>query len=1307
MYLLFCLYALASLVSYAIADCASYGIDFIDGGSYFIDNTLSKPFTFLSDFEGCDSKTITPILVGPDEESYFCTDIPTSPDNTSFQSSCPIQQTAFTSGQWLIVIEGSTFAFVRTFTITAGTPVYTTVTGTATVGITSTPDAATSTTTSTSIGSTVLQPSTTVIPCKTLVLTNYEFPPPVTTYTTLNLGITINTGIVRKTGTTTSTITAKCTPNPFPRRQDPRMQKALLLPQTTISPTNKNSRRADAHHLGARDFAKRVAYNMALTRRGPDSPTSTVTITPASGPTVTLTTIAPTPTFTQTSISTTIVTSTPPAVTSCKGLQMSTTTSTFPTFTFTRLRITVPIVFTAKTISVVKTTKTTYTDAAVSTACINSGARSRIPDDPSKSANEGVENPAPENESTGLDDSKVGEDGTKSDTPKALDDTEDTSTILSRAKSGRVGNGRVTRLRPRQPEGLPAVVFPEWFWKNNVKRKDDPPRRGSLAVYATDNTSAEDQLESDTAIVDKLDVGRMEEAVAKCGLPSADEARYTMQVDVYTEIFSTIKSGLSLRPPKNSDSPSLNRPVIHLQCPQDGGSFYLDSAVETIASKLQADLISLDAHDISQIVAAYTEESAAWTQSNTTTLSYDTQSEAGNIEAWAMEPQEGLADGEDDFAGLQSRIQAMLKPKGNKKTPKFNPFGLSEAQTLVLTGVPDSSSNGITVVNDTDQWNSLKLSAIFNALVNAAEYKPVALQKESTEESGLNANDKSRGTIILVRDFKSLQATTQGSELISRLRTAVHKRWKEGENIVIVGTTSTEHGEAALSKPDIQKLQSDILGGEMRSIFVPSQRIERQEVAFESDEKTRFRMINIRHLEQMLESLTEGTEEVSPAIELEKNLDTSIITSTGLEDAVWTYARVHRVATTVLGLEDSSIKIVDGVLLGKALTILASSDEVKFDWGAAELREEEAEAQSMVDFEGSTVKKNEMTKEKLKAIRKSCKQHEKKLLSGVVIPSEIRTTFNDIRAPKETVEALKTLTSLSLIRPEAFSYGVLATDKIPGLLLYGPPGTGKTLLARAVAKESGATMLQISGADVNDMFVGEGEKNVKAVFSLAKKLSPCVVFIDEGDSIFSSRGDSKTRAASHRELINQFLREWDGMNDLSAFIMVATNRPFDLDEAVLRRLPRRLLVDLPVEKDREAILKIHLKDEILDQSVSLEKLAKDTPFYSGSDLKNVSVAAAMACIREENEIAAKHTGEEPHVFPEKRILTSKHFDKAMEEISASISEDMSTLSAIRKFDEKYGDRKGRRKKASALGFGGTTVVEKDSEAARVRKIEAS
>ena len=137
------------------------------------------------------------------------------------------------------------------------------------------------------------------------------------------------------------------------------------------------------------------------------------------------------------------------------------------------------------------------------------------------------------------------------------------------------------------------------------------------------------------------------------------------------------------------------------------------------------------------------------------------------------------------------------------------------------------------------------------------------------------------------------------------------------------------------------------------------------------------------------------------------------------------------------------------------------------------------------------------------------------------------------------------------------------------------------------------------------------------------------------------------------------------MSDLSAFIMVATNRPFDLDDAVLRRLPRRLLVDLPTEEDRLAILKIHLKEEVLDPVVDLADLARRTPLYSGSDLKNMCVAAALACVREENDQAARHQGDEPYQYPERRTLTPAHFERAMDEISASINEDMASLLTAR------------------------------------------
>lgn len=280
---------------------------------------------------------------------------------------------------------------------------------------------------------------------------------------------------------------------------------------------------------------------------------------------------------------------------------------------------------------------------------------------------------------------------------------------------------------------------------------------------------------------------------------------------------------------------------------------------------------------------------------------------------------------------------------------------------------------------------------------------------------------------------------------------------------------------------------------------------------------------------------------------------------------------------------------------------------------------------------------------------------------------------------------------------------MLARERIHGALLYGPPGTGKTLMAKALAKGSGANMLEISAASINDMWVGNSEKNVRAVFSLARKMSPMIVFLDEADSLLGSRARQPNRGG-YRETINQFLREWDGLtnsiNTQQIFILVSTNRPQDMDEAVLRRLPRRILVDLPLKDARLAILQSLFRDEALDEAVSLDKLATDTELYSGSDLKNLAVAAAMEAAKEELVAKSKHTGPEAYEFPEKRILMARHFDKAARDITASISEDMQSLKALRKFDAQYGDAR-KKKKKSHIGFEVVPHVVSSQEA-RVR-----
>ncbi|KAF6765453.1 P-loop containing nucleoside triphosphate hydrolase protein, partial [Ephemerocybe angulata] len=232
---------------------------------------------------------------------------------------------------------------------------------------------------------------------------------------------------------------------------------------------------------------------------------------------------------------------------------------------------------------------------------------------------------------------------------------------------------------------------------------------------------------------------------------------------------------------------------------------------------------------------------------------------------------------------------------------------------------------------------------------------------------------------------------------------------------------------------------------------------------------------------------------------------------------------------------------------------------------------------------------------------------------------DISTTFSDVFVDEATVDSLQTIITLPFLYPDYFNCGILAKEALGGILLYGPPGTGKTMLCRALAKTSGANMLHIQLSDINDKFVGESEKTVAGVFELAYRLAPCIVFIDEIDSLFSSRS-SDTR--SWERNLTEFMQGMDGLKsakknrDNNIVVVGATNRPFDLDPAILRRMPRRILVDMPNLAMRKGILSSYLKEENLNVDVSIDKLAVETEGFSGSDLKNLCVSAALASVKE-------------------------------------------------------------------------------------------
>ncbi|RKO95027.1 AAA ATPase, partial [Caulochytrium protostelioides] len=180
--------------------------------------------------------------------------------------------------------------------------------------------------------------------------------------------------------------------------------------------------------------------------------------------------------------------------------------------------------------------------------------------------------------------------------------------------------------------------------------------------------------------------------------------------------------------------------------------------------------------------------------------------------------------------------------------------------------------------------------------------------------------------------------------------------------------------------------------------------------------------------------------------------------------------------------------------------------------------------------------------------------------------------------------------------------GLLSAPK--GVLLYGPPGCGKTMLARALAKESGATFMNLHISTLTDKFFGESQRLVNAVFSLAQKLQPTLVFIDEIDAFLRERKSMDHEATSMMK--SEFMSLWDGLSSAPRLVIVgASNRPEDIDAAFLRRMPKRFPVALPAADQRRKILQLLLAKVELDPTFDLDALVQRTHGYSGSDLKEL------------------------------------------------------------------------------------------------------
>ncbi|XP_004686371.1 PREDICTED: spastin isoform X3 [Condylura cristata] len=287
------------------------------------------------------------------------------------------------------------------------------------------------------------------------------------------------------------------------------------------------------------------------------------------------------------------------------------------------------------------------------------------------------------------------------------------------------------------------------------------------------------------------------------------------------------------------------------------------------------------------------------------------------------------------------------------------------------------------------------------------------------------------------------------------------------------------------------------------------------------------------------------------------------------------------------------------------------------------------------------------------------------LIMNEIVDNGTAVKFDDIAGQELAKQALQEIVILPSLRPELFT-GLRAPAR--GLLLFGPPGNGKTMLAKAVAAESNATFFNISAASLTSKYVGEGEKLVRALFAVARELQPSIIFIDEVDSLLCERREGEHDAS--RRLKTEFLIEFDGVQsagDDRVLVMGATNRPQELDDAVLRRFIKRVYVSLPNEETRLLLLKNLLckQGSPLTQK-ELAQLARMTDGYSGSDLTALAKDAALGPIRELKPEQVKNMS-----ASEMRNIRLADFTESLKKIKRSVSPQ--TLEAYIRWNKDFGD----------------------------------
>ncbi|KAK9324087.1 hypothetical protein V1517DRAFT_288121 [Lipomyces orientalis] len=772
-----------------------------------------------------------------------------------------------------------------------------------------------------------------------------------------------------------------------------------------------------------------------------------------------------------------------------------------------------------------------------------------------------------------------------------------------------------------------------------------------------------------------LSANKLQVADFKTERPSGKTA-YALDERIWRYLNTNVASALDLAHTSAQTSPWADKYGISLLASNGQSLQYLDALVEKIAVEHGADILRIDNVDIERIIGEHMETA-------------------------------------DDV-----KMLPWVVSMSNHVDYRYR-----NVDSLTSTAPADASHRQ---QHDDDEEDKVfsddlyaKRSEFFGEyvteLLGAATPESCAIESDND----FRIRPKDRPLIVHVRDYLAMAQSDLGGTFFSELKHHIRQRRCDGEPAIIVATAH-KPVKASDSNLKIRLTADEDTGGlfispdysddgevaepwyqNYQDWEVLRQSIPLSQVTYNpnaaSENISHIRTVNARFLDAFLCRVLEYQPET--VLEFPENWDLEQDSSKSqgmrlLSSGLLTPRFMYRLVMMLKGLmvqEDRTT--VDMNLLDRAVAIHEETRDLEDllqqnpdEYGLSQTYKD---PYTITDINASTKEEPAKLDEKkstqsvkvrdLKLIEASLDKREKTFFNQYIKPETINVTFDNVIAPPRTLDVIRDTVMFPLLMPDEFSYGVLATNHTSGILLYGPSGTGKTLLVKALAKAGQTAILDVRPSDLQDKYVGEAEKNVSALFSLAKKLSPCIIFMDEVDSLMQNRG-----VIRDREMINQFMAEWDGLRSERIMVIGTTNRPFDLDDAVLRRFPRRVLVDLPTEKNREEIFRVHLNGETLDDTVTPAYLAKKTAYFSGSDIKNVCVIAATEAVkqRRNNPALAKASA--------KRVLSRRHFETALRETGASVSDEMSSLTMIREWHKQFG-QDGKRAYKSGFGFSARPV----------------